>query len=111
MAFILLDNNLSPKISKTLILSYADIHHVMDVGLESESDSRIWEFVKARSGVIITKDADFFHLLNRYGHPPKVIWIRRGNTTTLHLIQLLENKYSAIQQFMTDPDLGLLELY
>lgn len=111
MSYLLLDNNLSPKICRTLASSYSKVQHVMDIGLDSESDSKIWEFVKQQSGAIVTKDADFFHLLNRYGHPPKVIWIRRGNTTTQHLIQLLEDKYSTIQQFLANPNLGLLELY
>lgn len=111
MAYILLDNNLSPKISRVLGANYTRVNHVTDVGLESEEDSKIWSFVKERAGTIITKDADFFHLLNRYGHPPKVIWIRMGNATTGQMIQLLTDKQSTIEKFLSNAALGLLELY
>jgi predicted nuclease of predicted toxin-antitoxin system len=66
---------------------------------------------KGSVGAILTKDADFNHLLNRFGHPPKVIWLRMGNTTTHRIIQTLVNKVNLINDFLADPDLGLLELY
>jgi predicted nuclease of predicted toxin-antitoxin system len=36
MSYILLDNNLSPKISRVLTGRFAGMHHVTDVGLERE---------------------------------------------------------------------------
>ncbi len=87
------------------------MNHVQYVGLEAESDWQIWTYVQARSGAILTKDADFNQLLNRFGHPPKVIWLRMGNVTTQRIVRTLVDRFNAINHFLTDPALGLLELY
>lgn len=111
MTYLLLDNNLSRKIPSHVRNLYHDMHHVWDTGLHDQDDVYIWTYVKARSGAILTKDADFNQLLNRFGHPLKVIWLRMGNTTTVRIIQTLVDKVHVINLFLTDPALGLLEIY
>ncbi|MBM9576108.1 DUF5615 family PIN-like protein [Leptospira sp. 201903070] len=41
--------------------------------------------------IIMTKGGDFIDLLNRYCPPPKIIWIRSGNTSN-QSIQVLPKK-------------------
>jgi len=111
MAYLLLDNNLSQKIPLQVQNHYGDMHHVQQAGLAAEDDLKIWHYARVRSGAIITNDSDFTHLLQRFGHPPKVIWLRIGNATTRRITKLLIDKVKQVNDFMADPVLGLLELY
>ncbi|WP_210413611.1 DUF5615 family PIN-like protein [Leptospira ilyithenensis] len=50
-------------------------------------------FFAARSKqevIIMSKDSDFIDLLSRYGSPPKIIWIRSGNTSNESMKILLK---------------------
>lgn len=111
MNFPILDNNLSSRLPQILADAYGKVHHVKDYGLETSSDHEIWNYVRQRNGTIFSKDMDFYHLLNRFGHPPKIIWIRTGNATTRQIANLLIDKADVVQQFLKNDQLGLLELY
>ena len=37
----------------------------------------------------MTKDSDFVNLANRFGAPPKIIWLRCSNTTNSQLKEIL----------------------
>ena len=41
-----------------------------------------WDYAKQNGFVIVSKDSDFHQRSFLYGHPPKVVWIRRGNCST-----------------------------
>ena len=43
------------------------------------TDEQLWLRARVSTGVILTKDADFFDRLALYGPPPKVVWVRLGN--------------------------------
>ncbi|HRH03273.1 MAG TPA: DUF5615 family PIN-like protein [Bacteroidia bacterium] len=62
---------------------------------------------------MVTFDADFYDLVTLYGHPPKVIWLRLGNTTNLNLVKVFENHAEIIKAFVEDisyNDIGCLEI-
>ena len=75
----LLDQNLSPSRKDASRDLYPESRHVRDAGLESAADFAVWTHAKEHQYVIISKDADFRQLSFAFGHPPKVIWIRRGH--------------------------------
>lgn len=102
---ILIDNNLSFKLKKEL----SGIH-VSDIGLSTASDRNIWDYAKNNDLLLLTKDSDFYHLWSFYGHPPKVIWLRTGNLSTTDLINFMNGKKKEINDFITNPEAGLLEL-
>ena len=52
-------------------------------------DEKIFLAAKADGAVVLTKDADFRHLLDRFGPPPQVIWLTCGNTSNECLQQVL----------------------
>lgn len=60
-----------------------------DLGLRYAEDYEIFEAARKSDALILTKDADFLHLLERYGSPPKVLWLTCGNTSEVALQQLL----------------------
>ena len=64
-----------------------EAEHVVDAGLATANDRRIWDRAVAIGAVLITKDEDFVTMraLSRHGGPT-IIWVRVGNTTTRALI-------------------------
>ena len=66
--------------------------------------------VKSRKEyTIVTFDSDFFDLNTLYGFPPKIIWIRTGNTTTKNLEIIFKDKFELIKLFIEE-DYGCLEI-
>ena len=76
---------------------------VRELGLEGTSDDTIWKFAKQNNFTIVTFDSDFFEISNLKGHPPKIIWLRTGNTTTNNIIEILQLKSETIIDFITNP--------
>lgn len=108
---LLLDQNISYRLVKKLISIYPDIEHVTKLGLINKKDREIWGAAKTKGYTIVTFDGDFYDLSLTQALPPKVIWIRSGNTTTKNLERLLTEKREQILQFDTDANLTCLEIY
>ena len=47
----------------------------------------------------MSKDADFYERSMRVGAPPKVIWVRLGNCSTVAVEMLLRNSQQALIRF------------
>jgi predicted nuclease of predicted toxin-antitoxin system len=110
---LLLDQNLSYRLVKKLTPYFTVCTHVSDCGLVDAEDVAIWNYARVNDYTIVTFDADFFDMSVMNGHPPKIIWLRTGNTTSTGLLDLLISNQSAIAEFITNPDfaeLSCLEL-
>jgi predicted nuclease of predicted toxin-antitoxin system len=59
----------------------------------------------------VTQDVDFAERSLLYGSPPKVVWLRCGNTPTSQVGTLLRAGAGAIQGLLIDPNFHCLELY
>ena len=79
---LLFDQNLSRKLVTRLADIFPEASHVQFDGLAEKTDTEIWEFAKANDFCIVTQDADFAEKSRLYGSPPKVVWLRCGNTPT-----------------------------
>jgi predicted nuclease of predicted toxin-antitoxin system len=74
---LLLDANLSPRITDTLRGVGHDVVHVLDVGLVTASDRTIVEHALADARIIVTADSDFPMLLALSGAAlPSVVLLR-----------------------------------
>ena len=107
---LLFDQNLSRYLKRHLRDLYPDCSHVWDEELNSTPDPVVWEHAKSHGGVIVTKDADFARLSSSLGHPPKVVWLRLGNSTTEDVAELLRNRYDDVRAFCEDEESALLVL-
>ena len=96
---LLLDENLSDRIVDKIIDLYPDSQHVKTLGLINTDDAIIWEFAKMNNFVIISKDSDFHQRSLLYGHPPKFIYLRIGNSPTSKIVQILRDNLSTITKF------------
>jgi predicted nuclease of predicted toxin-antitoxin system len=60
--------------------------------------------------MIVTKDADFRQRSYLFGHPPKIVWIRRGNCSTSDIEALLRKQAAGIAEFHADREVSFLAL-
>jgi len=96
---LLLDQNISFRIVKKLP-SFFNAKQVREMGLENKSDIEIWEYAKAKNFTIVTFDADFYDFSILFGHPPKIIWLRTGNTSTQNISKIIIEKSKIIEDFI-----------
>ncbi|AFZ49427.1 hypothetical protein Dacsa_0660 [Dactylococcopsis salina PCC 8305] len=89
---------------------YPDSTHVKTLGLTNTDDAIIWEYAKANNFVIVSKDSDFYQRSLLYGHPPKFIYLRIGNSPTSSIIQILREKFDLITQFSESETESILVL-
>ncbi len=97
---LLLDENLSPTLAKTLAEIYPDTAHVREFGLQAAPDPEVWAHAANHGYTIVTKDADFHHRSLLHGPPPKIIWIRLGNCTTHDIADLLTARSEQVKAFL-----------
>ncbi len=60
-----------------------------DLGLRDAGDAEIFAAARIADAIVVTKDIDFVHLLEREGSPPKILWLTCGNTSERALQQIL----------------------
>ncbi len=107
---LLFDQNLSPRLDDNLRDIYPESLHVRAVGLEAADDDTIWDYAKDNDLIIVSKDSDFRQLSFTHGHPPKVIWIRRGNCSTSEIESILRIRHPDLLDFSQDEQSTFLAL-
>lgn len=96
---LLFDQNISFRIVNKIQSIFIGSNHVKALGLEDSSDIGIWNYAKANGFAVITFDADFADIANIKGCPPKIIWLRTGNTSTNKIIEIIEKYQNIIIEF------------
>ena len=107
---LLFDQNLSPRLIERLTDTFPNSTHVCLEGLDRATDDEVWKWAHKNGFTIVTKDADFSELSTLRGFPPRVIWIRAGNCTTVQIEKSIRMHYEAVQQMQKDPTVGILML-
>ena len=84
-----LDAQLSPMLADWISENFnVSCSAVRELGLKDASDIKIFNEAKKSDAVVITKDIDFSILLERFGTPPKIIWLTCGNTLNIKLKEI-----------------------
>ena len=107
---LLFDENLSPRLVGLLSTLFPGSAHVRDVGLAQADDGTVWSYAKDHGFAIVSKDSDFHQMSFIWGFPPKVIWIRRGNCTTMDIAVLFQRHHAALHDFEADTEATFLGL-
>lgn len=102
---LLFDQNISFRLLRKIEVQYPEAKQVKELSLENSTDMQIWEYARVNHYTIVTFDADFYEIANLKGHPPKIIWLRTGNTTTTNLEKIFIKKRELIGDFISNPDL------
>jgi predicted nuclease of predicted toxin-antitoxin system len=101
MRFVV-DNQLSPRLSKFLQDSGHDSVHVAMVGLEAADDRTVWEWAIRESRIVVSKDEDLFFLANRPGDTGRLVWVRLGNCRREVLIDAFARSLPAVTAAFED---------
>ncbi|NEU08937.1 hypothetical protein GZH53_11495 [Flavihumibacter sp. R14] len=108
---LLFDQNISFRIVKILEDHFPGSAQVRTLALEDATDLQIWAFARDNNFIIVTFDADFYDFSNLYGQPPKIIWLRTGNTKTSNISDILLLNKEIIKSFLNDESISCLEIY
>jgi len=110
---LLLDQNISYRIAIKVQDIFPGTKQVNELDLENSKDIEIFDFARLNDFSILTFDSDFYDIGLIKGTPPKIIWLRTGNTKTSNIERLLRKNYEAIRTFLTDvnyKELNCLEI-
>ena len=107
---LLFDENLSRSLCSRLRDVVPDCEHAVSAGLEHASDWDVWDYAKLRGLVIVTKDGDFHQMSFLRGAPPKVVWLRVGNSSTDKIEKILRRNLKSLTRLEADVDAALLIL-
>jgi len=107
---LLFDENLSFRLVAMLADIFPESTHLRNVGLLGGEDQIIWEFAAQRGFILVSKDTDFYDRSVLYGVPPKVIWLRIGNSTVAETANMLRHQYIVIRHFIEDAEATFLAL-
>jgi predicted nuclease of predicted toxin-antitoxin system len=108
---LLFDHNLSHKLVRRLADLFPDSTQTRLIGLAEAPDSAVWDYAQQSGFTIVTLDADFADLSVLRGHPPKLIWLRCGNSTVSEIEELLRRNHGQIDLFGSDPVASYLEIW
>jgi predicted nuclease of predicted toxin-antitoxin system len=105
---LLFDQNLSRHLVGMFAIEYPDSRHVTDLGLDMATDAEIWAYAGEHGLVIVSKDSDFRQLAFLHGPPPKAIWVRLGNASTIEVYGVLRSHHDEIARFAASSDEAML---
>lgn len=86
---LLLDENISFRVLKSIISVFPQSIHVTNDSASVKRDLEIFQNAKENDYTILTFDEDFYDLQLLRGYPPKIIWLRFGNSSNLKVISKL----------------------
>jgi predicted nuclease of predicted toxin-antitoxin system len=108
---LLLDANMSWRLSNKLVPHFEDCFHVDSIGLPVPAkDIDIWNHALDNDLIIVSNDIDFLNLANIKGFPPKVVLLRTGNQSNVFLEQLLIKHKKDIEELFRSTEYGFLEI-
>ena len=107
---LLVDHNLPPRLIPAIEPQFPGSVHVADVGLATATDEAVWGYARDHGFTIVSKDSDFHQRSFVRGHPPRVVWLRRGNGGTRELIAMVQEHADDILWFGRESEASFLVL-
>jgi len=108
---LLFDQNLSHRLLRALDDLFPSSLHVRLLGLAEADDLAIWNYAKDHDLVIVTQDSDYSDWNKLRGAPPKIVWLRCGNTSVDQIHAKLRNASDRIQELDSNPDIEVVEVW
>lgn len=104
---ILLDQNISFRVVSLLSSTFQNVKQVRQLGLVDASDLEIWNYSFRNNFTIVTFDSDFIDLATLKGSPPKIIWLRFGNSSNLKIANKLISNFELVNEFISNDSHGV----
>lgn len=107
----LIDNAISPLVSRALLDAGHDSVHARDLGIQADPDDRVFARAVAESRILVSADTDFAALLAvRASKEPSVILFRHGAEHRPALqVQILLANLDALAEDLTNGALVTIE--
>ena len=105
---LLLDQNLSRRITGLIGDLFPGSDHVVGHGLDRVSDEEVWNFAAKEGFAIVSKDSDFHQMSLVRGFPPKVVFLKIGNCPTDLIVSVIRKHESDFKEFNADGSASLL---
>ena len=86
----LVDNQLPSALVRFLAGMGTEAVHVLNLGLAQSGDAELWSFSVENKFILISKDHDFLHFLERTAPHGQLIWVRVGNCRRQVLLEVVE---------------------
>ena len=96
---LLFDANLSPRLVTVIVDLFPGSAHLFEHNL-GPNDPQIWAFAKSHDFAIVSKDSDFYTMSIMRGAPPKVVWLRVGNSGTNIVAGIVRANSAKISDFL-----------
>ena len=107
---LLFDQHISFRVVRSVADVFPEARHTRFYHLEQATDDAIWDFASSHGYVIVTKDNDFYQKSLLLGHPPKVVWLKFGNSGNSPLEAFIRSHVSQIEAFVENDEASLLVL-
>ncbi|MCY7350388.1 MAG: DUF5615 family PIN-like protein [Cytophagaceae bacterium] len=103
---LLLDAQLTPGLARWVTGRFGyTCYSLRHMDLHTAEDSEIFFKAREMNAVVITKDSDFLKLLDRFGPPPKIIWLTCGNTSNQRMREIFEKHLVQATAFLETSNL------
>lgn len=101
---IWIDAQLSPALALWVNQSFSMVSacSLRSLDLRDADDEVIFQTAKLQNAVLMSKDADFVKLLERFGPPPQIIWITAGNTSNARMREILATHFPTIIEMLSN---------
>lgn len=91
-----IDAHLSPSLAPWLESAFGiRAAHLRSLGLRDAQDSAIFFAAREADVAVLTKDRDFVQLVERFGPPPRILWVTCGNTSNERMREVLAKSLPA----------------
>lgn len=108
---LLFDHNLSHKLCHRLLDLFPDSTQTRMLSFGTAPDQIIWEHARINGFIVVTLDKDFSDLALLRGAPPKIIWMRCGNSAVAEIERLLRSNFPEIEKFRLSSQATVLEIW
>ena len=106
-----LDAHLSPSVAKWLQQTYnVEAASLRFNGLLVADDIDIFNAAKQSNVILISKDRDMMKLIEKFGSPPKLIWLTCGNTSNKALKIVIVDNFEVIIDTLVINNLPFIEI-
>lgn len=109
---LLFDQNLSHRLVALLDDVFPGSVHVRELGLNESDDLVIWAHASQHGMAIVTQDADFADWSKILGAPPKIVWLRCGNSSVEAIHLKLRHAAERINLMSAEgPEVNVIEIW